>query len=327
LSITIPVSLSPGSSIPVQLPGLGQISVVDFANSSPFDITYVGFGCPGEMIIEAGTKVRLHAEIFNAAKMTLLPVNNVGASGTGVVNITVYFTTDNVPPGTFPVAIPVQVVQAKVTGIQTLSNENQTTGTLVVDIGPSGNNQVVAIFNDHFVWSVVQSGVAHQVLKGQTSGNPLQIGQSGDITEVLGKLTGDGTSILTGAVTAAAANVLGTAGNLQHILGTLTVDQLVTDSAGLIVNGSTNPTIDISSATGTAGIKWQGGKTTTRQTSGFNAVTTTGTAITHGLGAIPSGVSGSPSVVTGFSVTAIGATTFTVTVGANCNFSWIATVN
>jgi hypothetical protein len=213
VSITIPVSLSPGTSIPVQLPGLGQLSVVDFANSSPFDITYVGFGCPGEMIIEAGTKVRLHAEIFNAAKMTLFPVNNVGASGTGVVNITVYFTTDNVPPGTFPVAIPVQVVQAKVTGIQTLSNENQTTGTLVVDIGPSGNNQVVAIFNDHFLWSVVQSGVAHQVLKGQTSGNPLQIGQSGDITEVLGKLTVDGTSILTGAVTAAAANVLGTAGN------------------------------------------------------------------------------------------------------------------
>lgn len=72
-------------------------------------------------------------------------------------------------------------------------------GTLVIDTGTSSVVDALEIWNDHFIWSVVQSAVAHQVLKGQTSGNPLQIGQSGDITEILGKLTVDGTSILTGA--------------------------------------------------------------------------------------------------------------------------------
>lgn len=42
------------------------------------------------------------------------------------------------------------------------------------------------------IWNVLQSGVVHQLLKGQTVGNPLLIGQSGDVSEVQGDLQADG---------------------------------------------------------------------------------------------------------------------------------------
>ena len=69
-----------------------------------------------------------------------------------------------------------------------LSNETNPANTEVIDIGVPGNTKLMDVFTDHFIWSVLQSGVAHQVLKGQTAGSPLQIGQAGDITDVLGAL-------------------------------------------------------------------------------------------------------------------------------------------
>ena len=72
--------------------------------------------------------------------------------------------------------------------VQTLSNETNGTGFKVIDIGTTTNNDLLDIFTDSFLWKVLQAGIVHQVLKGQTSGNPLQLGQAGDITEVLGQL-------------------------------------------------------------------------------------------------------------------------------------------
>jgi hypothetical protein len=81
-----------------------------------------------------------------------------------------------------------------VTNVTALSNETNPINTLVIDVGIPGNTLLLQIFNDHFIWSVLQSGVVHQVLKGNTSGNPLQIGQAADVSEVLGNLTVDGTA-------------------------------------------------------------------------------------------------------------------------------------
>src|SRR5258706_3149910 len=77
------------------------------------------------------------------------------------------------------------------TGVQTLSNEGGAAGLLVIDIGPSGNIQSTEFFTDHFIINVIQSGVKHQALIGNTSGNPLQLGQAGDKSEVLGTLVVD----------------------------------------------------------------------------------------------------------------------------------------
>lgn len=118
--------------------------------------------------------------------------------------------------------------------IQTLSNEGNPAGTLVEDWGPAVPGQVASIWNDHFLWSVVQAGVAHQVLKGNTSGNPLQIGQAGDITEVLGGLLVD--QLLSEV---AAANALSVTNNAT-IGGTLGVTGVTTHTGNIIANGGEN---------------------------------------------------------------------------------------
>ena len=58
---------------------------------------------------------------------------------------------------------------------------------------------------------------------------------------------------------------------------------------------------------------------------GFHSATTGGTVITHGLGTTPSAVFICPrAITTDFNVDVVGAATFTVTVGANCNVWWLA---
>jgi hypothetical protein len=224
MSQTIVKTAVPGTPIQVQLPGRGEIQVVDLGNGTPFDLTYVGFGAPstGGMIIEGGTKVRLFAKVYNPGNMYILPVNNVNVAGTGVINITVYFVSERVPPGTFPIQIPAQIVQATVSNVSTLSNEGGTVGLEVIDIGTAANNKLVDIFNDHFTWSVEQSGTKHTVLQGQSSGNPLLIGQVGDNSEVLGNLIVDGNTTESGTLS---------------VVGITSLDNglISTDGAGRIV--------------------------------------------------------------------------------------------
>jgi hypothetical protein len=109
-----------------------------------------------------------------------------------VLLCTYYAPGENIPAtptlGNSPIGIGGNV---SVTSISALSNEGSAVGTLVIDIGPLGNTNIIQIWNDHFTWSVVQGGVAHTVMQGQTAGNPLLLGKLGDITEVLGKLLAD----------------------------------------------------------------------------------------------------------------------------------------
>ena len=152
---------------------------------------------------------------------------------------TLYRPDEEVPDvgilGNSPISIGGSV---STTNINALSNETSVLGTKIIDIGTLTIGDLLDIFNDHFLWQVQQSGVAHQVLKGQTSGNPLQIGQSGDISEVLGQLlidqllhvagnlTVDGTSLLTGIATLSAIPVINAAMKLNP--------------TGLVDNGSTS---------------------------------------------------------------------------------------
>src|SRR5260370_40271681 len=139
MSKTITLTVSPGIHANVPLAATSRISIVDLANSSPFDLNYSGFGCSGDMIITAGTMVRLRHEVLDTGQFSILPVNNYGVSGNGIVNVPVYFVTETVPPGKFPVSIPVQTVKANVSQITTLSNEGGAVGTEVIDIGTAAN--------------------------------------------------------------------------------------------------------------------------------------------------------------------------------------------
>jgi hypothetical protein len=109
-----------------------------------------------------------------------------------------YYPNENISLGAVLGNSPIGIGGTIPVSNVTLSNEGNPVSTLVIDMGPAGNLNVVQIWNDHFIWSVVQSGVAHQVFKGNTSGNPLQLGQAGDTVEVLGSLTVDQNAVITG---------------------------------------------------------------------------------------------------------------------------------
>src|SRR6266568_1235181 len=164
---------------------------------------------------------------------------------------TLYRPDEEVPDvgilGNSPISIGGSV---STTNVNALSNETSVLGTKIIDIGTLTIGDLLDIFNDHFLWKVQQSGVAHQVLKGQTSGNPLQIGQAGDISEVLGQLlvdqllhaagnlTVDGTSTLTGDVTESGNETTGAVGKLLHALGNLTVDGTSTLTGDVTESGN-----------------------------------------------------------------------------------------
>lgn len=105
------------------------------------------------------------------------------------VFLTLYQANENVP-GTYPVSLLYQtsIGGTVSTSGNSLSNEGNPINTEVIDIGPTGLPKMLDLFNDHFIWSVVIGGVAHQVLRGQASGIPLQVGQANDVTEILGQL-------------------------------------------------------------------------------------------------------------------------------------------
>jgi hypothetical protein len=111
--------------------------------------------------------------------------------------LTLYDPTEKLNDKAYPMPLIRQVGgQVAVTGAtNTLTNEVNAAGSEVIDIGTIANQKLIDIFTDHFKWSVEQAGIAHQVLKGQTAGSPLQIGQTGDISEVLGNLLIDGGKI------------------------------------------------------------------------------------------------------------------------------------
>jgi hypothetical protein len=102
----------------------------------------------------------------------------------------------------------------------TLSNEAAGSGTEIIDIGIVGNTKMLDIFNDHFIWQVIQAGVAHQVLKGNTAGNPLQLGALGDIVEVLGKLQIDTSELINPTVVTQSGTTSGTFNMWQPWTGT-----------------------------------------------------------------------------------------------------------
>lgn len=186
-----PIQPVPGQQYSISLnQGVNAIAI-DFWNATPFDIDYSGFGVMSDTTIIAGTGMRYFAKDFNTGSIKIVANNNTGSTSTGVINITVYQVGDTIPQGQFPVTIPVQQVNAIVSGVQTLSNEGDTVGTEIIDIGTAANNKLIDIFNNHFKLSIEIGGVAHTILQGSITGSPGQAGQAGDVFEMLGQLLVD----------------------------------------------------------------------------------------------------------------------------------------
>jgi hypothetical protein len=341
--------LTPGIAKNISLVNIPNVSAVKFTNGTPFDITYSGFGVQGTSIIPAGLEYMLYANIKNAGYMNVVAVNNAGVSGNGVVNMVVYDTGEAIPPGVWPVSVPTQTVSANVSTVQTLSNETSVSGTLVIDMGVPGNTNLITFYNDgHATWSVLQGGVAHQVIKINTSGNALQLGQSGDNSEVLGGLFVDQALSVTGTSSVAVVN--GTqlnastdvstnqyndgSGNSVLSITPGTTTRLQTNTGGTIalqINAVTQVSLTASAfnvtpaATFAAAITGNGGfilggstNTYAMYTNGISRISAgtysgsgSGQLVNHGLG-------GTPNIVllttkAGSSTTTYGADTYTST--------------
>jgi len=239
---------------------------------------------------------------------------------------TYYFPNESVPIddvlGNSPVGGGVTTSNS-----QTLSNEGNPAGTLVIDVGDSVFAQLMTLFSDgSSTWAVDQTGTKHQVIKIQTSGNPLQIGQNGDTTEVLGTLLVDqnmdvGTvNEITGTNSWAA--VTGTGGTMNTRIqsgGTINFQTPAgTSIASIASNG-----LQLAS---NQRVRWEAGADTLRQTHSFTG-TGTGT-YSHGCAAAPfwvgAIVSQSGSATQGFDT--ITSTQVHITLGSSLNFSALCLV-
>ncbi len=177
-----PVTLVPGVPVPVNLGNVGGIQAVKLSNGTPFDLTISGFGVQGQGIVVAGLEVLLHSEVEN----------------TGVANIVIYLMGEKLPPGNWPVTIPTQTVQAKVSTITSLVNDGNAAGTQIIESTVTGDSaSAVTLTNDG---NFVLGDVAHP-----------------------GSLTVKGGSTFNGAVTAAAAGTGLAVTNNETVGGTLVV--------------------------------------------------------------------------------------------------------
>lgn len=197
-----PITLTPGTPVRIPLQNISGVIAAKLTNGSPFDLSVTGFGFQGVGTVPAGTEYMLDASVENSGTINILPVNNVGVSGNGIANLDVYIQGEKVPVGTWPITVPPQTVQAKVSTVTTLINDGNTNGTQIIESSPVGQASTTSVTNDGlWVLKTLVAGALHQFLKTQNVGNLLQLGQAGDVAEVLGALTVD--QLLT-----AAANIL-----------------------------------------------------------------------------------------------------------------------
>jgi len=260
---------------------------------------------------------------------------NVTTPPISAVFLTLYGAQEKIS-GTYPVSLPYQTslgggqTNTNVSSTNTLSNETNTSPTLIIDIGQVANTNLINVFSDgSFTWTILISGVTHTIMKGSITGNPLQLGKSGDISEILGNLTVDGTSIHTGVSTftggTKSSSYNDSSGNDGMVItaGTVTRIQNATQ-VGLQVPGGTTVLSTVSTGvniTGalavTGGTTLQSGVTVTgnsvfftagsisRISTGTYTSSTAAKSINHGLGGTPTNV-----LITG------GTNTFTATAGA-----------
>jgi hypothetical protein len=131
-----------------------------------------------------------------------------------------------------------------VTGIQTFTGATEILGA--ADLDSTLDVSGASTLDSGGAHTVTTDGAGRLTINGAGTGLTVT-----NDALVSGNLTVTGTEGLTGILTAAAANVLGTAGNQQHILGTLLVDQAASFSAAInpntpvtTITGGTNGTCD-----------------------------------------------------------------------------------
>ncbi|MGH8397491.1 MAG: hypothetical protein ACRETA_04510 [Gammaproteobacteria bacterium] len=224
-----------------------------------------------------------------------------------------YYPGENVPAQPTLGNSPIGITGSVTTGGSTLSNEGNPSGTEVIDIGDSALAKLWDIFTDHFTISVDQGGVLHAALKGNSSGNALQIGQAGDTSEVLGSLSVD--QLL--SVSTADIETITSSGDLNVNVPAANTQKFNVGGAEIFAINGNGPKVEAGSA-----MQWPGG-TITNIAVGYNA-SVTGTI---NLSFSPSQVFINCNISQPGSATigsSISGSSFTAHVGAGNGFWWMA---
>lgn len=173
-------------------------------------------------------------------------LNIAGTASGKIVHLTIKWTENQVVPPT--------LVTGATAVASSIDNEGNPVGTSIIKSGITGVGNPIQIFNDgSSAWLVDASGVLHKVITTNLAANFLQLGQAGDITEVLGQLL---------------------------------IDQLATANAGIKTTGSTSPAIDLSASTGAIALKLLVG-TASRVSVFTGSASSSGNLQAHGLGIKP----------------------------------------
>lgn len=244
--------------------------------------------------------------------------------------------------------------------VQTLSNEGSPpTPILIIDIGNTGLQQLLTIYNDgSFSWSIDVGGVAHTLLKGSIA-NLLQIGMAGDVTHVLGQLSiaqlltaAAGLSVTGGIATdtLTATGNIATGAGAGYLLGASTVlnesgtgntvvaaptgktEVDLNDGAGnqmMVVNENQSAAAPVNAGSAATISKMFFNIGGIKDINGSPATTCgSGTTISHGLSGTPNAVAFMMNIAQPGSGTngvgSIGATSFKGTVGAGSSCTWLA---
>lgn len=198
-----PISVMPGVLTKETLP-LGIVAL-KVSNTSPYDLSYSGYGASGDDVIPSGVENILYGAVYNSGvfQTTLVNNRNITPANAGVVLLVAYYSDSEVPQGSWPVSIPTSTVNVSgntgVTTSQFLQNDTSNAGTVFIE-STVGANQATKVTVDG-IWnlSIIIAGVLHKLLTSQTSGSQLVLGQPSDIVEVASNLIADGTLSAKGA--------------------------------------------------------------------------------------------------------------------------------
>lgn len=318
-----PQTLTINTSVTINLAGqtIDKFDWVELSNNSPFLLQVACGGiflyCPAwfhyPIPLTDGRGNRLYG-LTGSLIVTPIQQTIQGSNLTSTLFSTLY-SRGETPPITVPT--PLGGSPINVPGIANqLINHADASGTLEIRLSPTGDAQ------DAF--AVTNNGV---VAIGDAA-NAGSLSVVGPITAT-GAIQGDTTNNLV-------FDSRGHAG-VFRVSG---VQEFFWDSNGVTFNNDLhfptgvgvaaannlvlkNGTLDLSGLVSGNAIKFPAG-TLTRITFGFSAVVTTGTAITHGLGATPQAVLAQPSANFTCFVDTVGATTFTAHPSVNGNIWWLA---
>jgi hypothetical protein len=242
IRITPTVILNNVATFPASSLIFDAIGLNDPEDSSQYPVTLNRSMTVGGMVSTVGGTSSAIANDNNAAGTSIIEatVTADGASAVSLTNDAVFVLGDATHKGSLTVAGPVTLNAAGV-GLTVASGDIDAGASIALTVNNrflKGKDQAGTIYHI----AGYDSAVAKQLDIGDaTAGILANIVSNTKVNgtlEATGVLTADSTSTLTGVVTAAAANILGAAGNLQHILGQLTVDQtaLIT---GILTLGNT----------------------------------------------------------------------------------------